>query len=375
MLARFDRYVLGQLMVVFGFFAFVIVMIYWVNRAITLFDRLVGDGQSVRVFVEFTLLIIPFLLFIILPLAAFAAAINVANRLSSESEMVVLRSSGISAFRLARSSFVFGVLVCGVMLVLSHVLVPIARTQLALREADLAEDVTAQFLEEGRFLFPAAGVTVFIGEITPGGVLERVLLSDARTPEARVIYTADQALLVKAEDGPRLVMIDGLAQSLDADEALSVLSFQDFAFDLGELATPATRLILDLRAYPTSFLFAPDPEFIAQTGFTQARLLHEAHTRTSKPLAAIFIAVIGFSCLLIGSFSRFGFWQQVAFGVLLLVVLQLVNNAAENAAQRDVAAWPLLYAPALVGAVICGIMLTLADHPITARLRAMRAAP
>lgn len=375
MLARFDRYVLGQLMVVFGFFAFVIVMIYWVNRAITLFDRLVGDGQSVRVFIEFTLLIIPFLLFIILPLAAFAATVNVANRLSSESEMVVLRSSGISAFRMARSPFVFGVLVCGVMLVLSHVLVPIARTQLALREADLAEDVTAQFLEEGRFLFPAAGVAVFIGEITPGGVLKRVLLSDARNPDARVIYTADQALLVKADDGPRLVMIDGLAQSLDGAEALSVLSFQDFAFDLGELATPATRLILDLRAYQTSFLFKPDPEFLAQTGFTQARLLHEAHTRTSKPLAAIFIAVIGFSCLLIGSFSRFGFWQQVAFGVFLLVVLQLINNAAENAAQSDVQAWPLLYAPVLAGALMSAAMLTLADHPITARLRAMRAAP
>jgi lipopolysaccharide export system permease protein len=375
MLARFDRYVLGQLMVVFGFFAFVIVMIYWVNRAITLFDRLVGDGQSVRIFIEFTLLIIPFLLFIILPLAAFAAAINVANRLSSESEMVVLRSSGISAFRMARASFVFGVLVCTVMLILSHVLVPIARAQLALREADLAEDVTAQFLEEGRFLFPAAGVAVFIGEITPGGVLERVLLSDARRPDARVIYTADQALLVKADDGPRLVMIDGLAQSLDADDALSVLSFQDFAFNLGELATPAARVIRDLRAYPTRALLQADPALLEVTGFSEAQFLHEAHTRTSKPLAAIFIAVIGFSCLLIGSFSRFGFWQQVAFGVLLLVALQLINNAAENAAQSDVQAWPLLYAPVLAGALISAAMLTLADQPLMARLRAMRAAP
>ena len=67
MLARFDRYVLGQLMVVFGFFSFVIVMIYWVNRAITLFDKLVGDGQSTKVFLEFALLIVPFILFIILP--------------------------------------------------------------------------------------------------------------------------------------------------------------------------------------------------------------------------------------------------------------------------------------------------------------------
>jgi hypothetical protein len=63
------------------------------------------------------------------------------------------------------------------------------------------------------------------------------------------------------------------------------------------------------------------------------------------------------------------------FGVLLLVVLQLINNAAENAAQSNAEAWPLLYAPVLVGALISAAMLTLADQPLLARLRAMRSAP
>ena len=361
-------------MVVFGFFAFIIVMIYWVNRAITLFDKLVGDGQSVAVFIEFTLLIIPFLLFIILPMAAFAASIQVANRLSGESEMVVLRSSGISAFRMARSSFVFGVMVCLMMLVLSHLLVPIARTQLAEREADLSEDVSARLLSEGRFQHPASGITVFIGSITPSGILERVMLTDIRDPNAQVFYTADQALLVRAEDGPRLIMIEGMSQTLDAEQKLSVLHFQDFAFDLDELTQVAPRVLNDLRAYPTlALLFAPD-EIMAATGFTQAQLLHEAHTRSSKSLAAIFIAVIGFSVLLIGSFSRFGFWQQVALGILLLIVLQMINNAAENAALQNAHAWPLLYLPALVGAGMAWLLLSLADHPLRARLRSLRRA-
>ena len=326
------------------------------------------------VFIEFTLLIIPFLLFIILPMATFAAAIQVANRLSSESEMVVLRASGISAFRLARPAFVFGTLVGLLMLVLSHVLVPIARTQLASREADLAEDVTGQFLEEGRFLHPAAGVTVFIGQITSEGVLRRVLLSDARNPEAEVLYSSEQAILVPVNGTPRLIMIDGLAQSMTAEGTLSVLSFKDFAFDLGQLRQPAARVLRDLRAYPTLALLRADPEVLAATGFQRSQLLHEAHTRISKPLANVFIALIGFSALLVGSFSRFGFWQQVGLGVLLLVILQLVNNAAENAALADETAWPLLYLPVLLGAAMSGTMLTLADRPIAARLARMRAA-
>ncbi len=377
MLARFDRYVLGQLMVVFGFFSLVIVLIYWVNRAVSLFDRLIGDGQSVAVFIEFSLLVIPFLMFIVLPLAAFAATVQVANRLSNESEIVVLRATGISAFRLIRPALVLGTLVCILMLILSNLLVPVSRTQLAYREADLAEDVTARLLDEGKFMHPTANVTIFIGKVGANAVLERVLISDRRTPDREVVYTAEQALLVRADDGPRLIMVEGLAQEMSGSRTLSLLKYRDFAFDLDDLVPETSRVIRDLRAYPTRLLLVADPRIQELTGFTPAQMLHEAHTRFSKALAAIPIAGIGFAALLMGGFSRFGFWQQVATGVLALLALQLINNAAENAALASASAWPVLYAPVLVGFAILGGMLWLAEQPSIGILlrRLRRAAP
>ncbi len=367
MLARFDRYVLGQLMVVFGFFSFVIVMIYWVNRAITLFDQLVGDGQSTRVFLEFALLIVPFILFIILPISAFAASVQVANRLSSESEMVVLRSSGISAFRLARPALVFGLVVCTMMMLLVHFLVPLSRTQLAIREAAVSEDIATQFLEAGRFMSPANGVTIFIGNITPSGVLQKVMLSDERSPENRVIYTSDEALLLKTEQGPRLVMISGLSQQLSQDNTLSLLSFQDVAFNLGEPDTSGPPVVRDLRAQPTPLLLRADPDDLAKLGYSRAYFLHEAHTRFSKPLTGLFTAMIGFSALLVGAFSRFGFWQQVAGGVGMLIVIQMSNNWAENLAQSNADAWPALYLPVAFGLIFTLGLLYSSDQVLFAR--------
>ena len=354
-------------MVVFGFFSFVIVMIYWVNRAITLFDKLVGDGQSTRVFLEFALLIVPFILFIILPVSAFAASVNVANRLSSESEMVVLRSSGVSAFRLARPAFVFGIIVCLLMMVLVHILVPISRTQLAIREAAVSEDITAQFLEEGRFMNPAPGVTLFIANITEDGILERVMLSDARIAENRVLYTSEQALLLKTDDGPRLVMINGMSQQLSDTETLSVLSFRDVAFNLGTLTDTTPGVVRDLRALPTSVLLKADPAVLAAIGYSRTYFLHEAHTRFSKPLTGLFTPLIGFSALLVGAFSRFGFWQQVAGAVGLLIVIQMANNWAENVAQSNAAAWPALYLPVLLGLVFTLGLLFASDRVLFAR--------
>ena len=87
--ARFDRYLLQQLMLVFGFFSFVLVMIYWINSAVRLFDRLIADGQSAAVFLEFTALSLPSVIVLALPLAAFTASVYSTNRLSQDSELVV----------------------------------------------------------------------------------------------------------------------------------------------------------------------------------------------------------------------------------------------------------------------------------------------
>ena len=71
-MSRFDRYLLSQLVALFGFFALILVAVYWVNRAVGLFDRLLGDGHSALVFLEFSLLMLPNVIRLVLPIAATA---------------------------------------------------------------------------------------------------------------------------------------------------------------------------------------------------------------------------------------------------------------------------------------------------------------
>ena len=82
-MAKFDRYMLSQLLVLFGFFSLVLVAVFWINRAVVLFDRLIGDGQTALVFLEFSALGMPKLISTVLPLSTFAAAVYVTNRLNN----------------------------------------------------------------------------------------------------------------------------------------------------------------------------------------------------------------------------------------------------------------------------------------------------
>ena len=58
-MVRIDRYMLSQLLVLFGFFALVLVAVLWINRGVSLFEQLISDGQSALVFMEFTALGLP----------------------------------------------------------------------------------------------------------------------------------------------------------------------------------------------------------------------------------------------------------------------------------------------------------------------------
>jgi len=342
------------MMVLFGFFALVLVSIYWVNLGVKLFDQLIGDGQSTLVFLEFAALTLPNVIRLVLPIAAFAATIYVVNRMTSESELVVMHALGCSPWRLARPVFMFGCVVAILMAVLTHFLVPASRAQLKLREAEVDQDITARLLVEGQFLHPMRGITVFIRDIEPGGALHDLFLSDMRSDKNTfVTYTAKRALLESDENGPVLVMFDGLAQSLDnQDNRLSITYFDDFVFNLGALVRARQTGAPRLESLPTPVLLNPDERIMRLLGQPRSSFLYEGHARSAQPLLAVAGALIGYGAMLIGGFSRFGLGRQMGLAIGLLIAVQLLDNTAADLARRDAALWPVTYLAPAVGVVL-----------------------
>lgn len=365
-MSRIDSYILKLMLIFFGFFALVLVAVYWVNRAVSLFETLIGDGQTALVVLEFTLLTLPLVISVVLPVAAFAATAYGTNRLSNESELVAMQAAGLSPWRMARPVLVFGLFVGLMVAILVHALVPMARARLAERQEQIAENVTAQFLNPGVFQYPASGITLFIREISPVGELEGIFLEDARNPESSTSYSAEKALIVKSETGPKLIMINGMIQAMSAKAGaprLSVTRFADMAYDLGGMFGGSKARGRDLRDYGTLRLLSPDQALLTATGAEPARARLEAHERIAQPLLSPVAAMLGFAALLVGGFSRFGVWRQIAWAVVALILVQLLTNWAANQAGDDAAKWPLVYLPALVGTGISVLLLWLAARP------------
>ncbi|MDU9003770.1 LPS export ABC transporter permease LptF [Sedimentitalea todarodis] len=375
-MSRYDRYVLSQYLVLFGFFSLILVAVFWINRAVVLFDRLIGDGQSAMVFFEFTALTLPNLIRMVLPMAAFAASVYVTNRLNSESELTVMQATGSSPWQLARPALAFGLLAAAMMSILTHVLLPASTKQLAIREAEVARNVTARLLTEGSFLHPTEGVTFYIRQIEPDGRLNDVFLSDQRDPAQSVIYTGAEAFLVRDGDRANLIMVDGLAQMLNtAAQTLSTTVFADFSFDISSLINKSDIRTRNIRAIPTLELMRM-PESISRTdGYSAGQLAEELHLRFARALVCVAVTLIGFSTLLLGGFSRFGVWRQALLAFVLLVFLEVLRGIVSDPVLADAKMWPLVYVPTVVGLMIATLFLWLASRPRRRRIKASIAPP
>lgn len=349
-MSRFDRYLLTQLLALFGFFSLVLVAVYWVNRAVGLFDDLIGDGQSALVFLQISALTLPNVIRLVLPISAFVASVYAANRLMSESELVVMQATGFSAFRLARPVVYFGLLVAAMLLVLMHYLVPASRTALQERSAEIAQNTTSRFLKDGQFLHPSDGITVYIREISANGELQDLFLADDRDRTQHTTYTARKALFARNDVGPKLLMFDGIAQVLDtASGHLTVTRFRDFTYDLSGLMVPPKQRTPRIDELLTTDLLAAPDALLVETGQTRAAFLFEAHSRFAQPFMATAAALIGFSALLLGSFSRFGLWRQIIIAIALLLVVQAVATFTASVGANSDSNWPLAYVAPIFG--------------------------
>lgn len=370
-MSRYDRYVLSQYLLFFGFFALILAAVFWVNRAVVLFDRLIGNGQSALVFLEFTALTLPNLIRMVLPIAAFGASVWVTNRLNSESELTVLRATGTSHWQMARPALAFGVITALMMSALTHYLLPASISQLERREGEVTRNITAKLLSEGDFLHPADGITFYIRQIDPDGTLKDVFLSDRRDPAVTVTYTGARAFLVRDENRAHLIMVEGMAQRLDHEtQQLSTTFFADFSYDISALANKAANPTRNIRAIPSLELISSRAAIQRQDGHSPGAQAEELHLRFARALVCIAVTLIGFSALMLGTFSRFGVWRQAMLAFVILIFVEGLRGVVSEPVLKDPGLWPLIYLPTALGLAIALMFLVLAGRP-----KRVRAAP
>jgi lipopolysaccharide export system permease protein len=368
---RLSFYVLKQLIGPAALFAFLMTCVVWLTQSMRLLDLVINRGQSAPTFFYLTLLILPSLLVIILPIAFFAGALYALSRLNNESELVVMHSAGFSRVQLALPVLIAALLVMALTYLCGLYLMPLGQREMKDRVIDIRADVGAAMFSEGAFNTPAKGLTVFIREIAPSGSVRGVLVHDNRNAKTPVTYLAETGELAQTPDGARLIMRQGTIEHSTAGGAhLSMLQFERYVFDLDQFSGPAR---ITERASNERFLgelFHPDATLKDKT---RRAYIAEGHNRIAQPLYCLAFALIALAAVTRGRRGRGAHALRMTAACAAAAALRIAGYGVQGLAAGSSVFWPLFYAVPLLGALAALAYYTGFLPPLIFRRRARAA--
>lgn len=343
---RISRYILRQVLGSMVFVTLALTCAIWLSQSLRLIDLIVNRGVSFATFLYMSLLMLPTFLAVILPIALFTAVVFVYNKLTTDSELVVMRGAGLSQVNLAAPAVLLAAGVTLLCYAVTLYFLPLSFRQFKDLQFQIRNDRSLVLLREGVFNTPSDGITVYVSSREATGELQGILIHDSRVRSRPVTLMAERGALVQTEAGPRVVMINGNRQEVKKETGkLSLLYFDRYTVDIGTESKALENRWREPRERFLDELFWPagTPDDINNYD----KLRAEGHQRLVAPLYPLAFACIALAFLLSGDFMRRGQAQRVLLATLVMVVVQALGLGLHNVAAKAPSVTALMYANAI----------------------------
>lgn len=371
---RLSWYILGQILGPVALLTLLLTCVILLTQSLRLLDLVINRGQSAPTFIYLTILILPGLLVIILPIAFFFGTLFTLSRLNGDSELVVMASAGYSQRQLAAPVFIAAALVMAITWACALWLMPAGQRALNAKVVDIRADIGAALLNEGEFNSPALGLTVFIRQLSSDGQIKGILVHDSRDLKRPITYLAEKGVLAQTPQGARLIMLDGtVEQSAQSGSQLSVLKFQRDVINLDQFAGPMRSNQRQTNERFLSELLNPDSSL---TQKIRNSYLAEAHNRLSQPLYCLAFAMIALAAILKVRRQRSALAKRLTMAALAAAAVRIAGYGVAGPASSHPALIVLFYIIPILGTGLAlAVLMGYSPAAILARRRRAIEAP
>jgi lipopolysaccharide export system permease protein len=349
-MASLERYILRQCFGVMIFVTAALSAAIWLAQSLRLIDLIVNRGLSIEVFLYLALLILPRFLDIVLPIGVFIAVLFTFNRLTAESELVVMRSAGLSHLALAKPVLILAGIAFLILMSLSAYFLPASNRAFKDMQFEIRNRFVSSLIQEGTFTTISDKLTIYIRSRDERGEVVGLLINDNREPHRPVTILAERGLFADTPAGSRIVMVNGNRQQFDPETGkLSLLTFDRYTLDLDSLHDAPIVRFREAQERFLDELFFPAADIHPALRLS---FIIEAHQRILIPLSALSFSVIPLACLLPGEFNRRGQLKRALLAIVLAFLFELLGIGVNDLASRAAAAIPLMYATGLLPFVL-----------------------
>lgn len=339
-----DLYIFRQTFIATVFVTLVLAALVFLTQSIRFLDLVINAGASGLMIWAQTFLYLPGFFEIILPIGMVASVLFIYNRLTMDSELVVLRVLGFSPLRLAKPALLLASFLGILLFIIMGWVAPASKTEALSMRQNIKAQMSSLIFREGIFNEAGKNLMVYIRDRDAKGELHGLIIHDTRDPKkSPSTVIAGRGVLVSSNAGQQVLVYDGSRQDIDPQTGvLRRLDFERYTIDLPEETKTDLKRWREPDERNINELFSALNDKAGETRASRREFRVELQKRFLVPFLVPGFAAVGLSLLLIGAHDRRGQSKRILVAVAIVAILEILFLSSYNIAKQSSFGFPLM---------------------------------
>ncbi len=351
----FDKYLFYNLLIAATFVSIILATVIFLTQSLRFLELVIESGAAASTFWTLTILALPRFFEIIMPLALMIAVIFTYNRMTTDSELIVMRAIGTSPLSIATPALSLALLTTLLLWAITMWVAPQALSAMQHKRQEVKAQLSNVIFKENIFNQAGKGLTVYARTKAEDGTLKGLMIHDEREGQAPSTILAKSGIISSTEEGFRVTVFNGQRQEYDIKKKiLSRLNFERYIIDIPDNEQMATRWKQPDERTIYELL---NPDLTNKRDAENKRdFIIEIHRRIISPLLAVALTIISCAALLIGPVDRRGQAKRILIAIAGAIIIQssyiISYNLAKNSNSGLVMMYALTMLPTVLGLYI-----------------------
>ncbi len=201
------KYILRNHFAPFVFSLFTLICIFILQFMMKFADRLVGKGLDFWIIIKLIVFNLSWMVVLVVPMATLVATLMAFGNLSQNNEITIIKSSGISLYRMMAAPLAAGVVVCYLLFLFNNDVLPDANHNAKILMQDISRQKPTLSLEPGVFSQEVSNYAILVRGINQkSNELSGVTIYDYTNPNTINVVTAKKGKIFFSKDQTKLIM-------------------------------------------------------------------------------------------------------------------------------------------------------------------------
>ncbi len=332
----------------------VFVGVIWLTQSFKTIKLIINKGANLSDFFILSFYSFPSWLLIAFPLGTFAGCFISYLKLQNDSEIIVMKSTGISPLKLSNPVLIISALISLILFLISHLILPTTYKNFKILQNKIRNDSQNLILKDNVFVDINKNQTIFIGKLSNNNELNEIFIQDRSDPEYIVEYFSKQGF-VTFNKNIVLKLVKGTRISTDSKGTSTILNFKSYDIDINQETHKKNKKSRVIEYNEFSFFKLLNKSKTAKEN--KGKLIAEAHSRNTVFFMPFVYSLIVMVLILNYKYNKIFSIYRKTSAIGLLLIIQSIVLIIKNIVHSNVNFWPLMYLFPILIIIICILFL------------------